>query len=308
MVKFFKDLVFKAYVIFLMAFTVWYGTFMYPLIFGFEGKEEAEASLKEMGHAGTEEEKLYVSLIASKEQTKKIVVGDRVIEQTYIEGRFHHTGFRMDEDKASTCVSCHGAVPHNKSKEMRSFLNMHTYYTACQTCHIHPEEGGDKLAFGWYDISTGERTVNPPSLVEIEDKFSHGEKDYYPIYGNYSAKIAPGKYTDNIFSFIKGTSKELVASYLKEVANMSPQKKSQMVEIIHKGMSKEPIVCSDCHNNKDPYLPYAELGYPPRRVEELTNSEVVGMIDKYKEFFQPNFVSPIGTDQSGGGVPNPVSD
>ena len=309
MVKFLKNLVFKGYVIFLMAFTVWYGTFMYPLIFGFEGKEEAEASLKEMGQAGTEEERLFVSLIASKEETKKIILGDQVIEQPYIEGRFHHIGFRVDEDKASTCVNCHGNVPHNKSKEIRSFLNMHAFYTACQTCHIRPVDNAGKFAFRWYGTGTGEQTVNPRALVEIERKYAEGNEDYYPVYGNYGAKIAPGTFKDNIFAFTKGTSKEIVDKYLKEEKQLSPQKKSQMVEFIHNGISKQPIVCNDCHNNKTPYLPFAELGYPPRRVEELTNSSVVGMIEKYKEFFLPAFVSPVSTEfQPGGGAPNPLDE
>jgi hypothetical protein len=309
MVKFLKDLVFKAYVIFLMAFTVWYGTFMYPLIFGFEGKEEAEASLKELGHAGTEEERLFVSLIASKEETKKIDLGYRVIEQPYIEGRFHHIGFHVEEDKASTCVNCHGNVPHNKSKEIRSFLNMHAFYTACQTCHIHSEAASSGYAFRWYDTKTGEQTVNPPSLVEIERKFAHGETDYYPVYGNYGAKIAPGSFEENVFSFTKGTSKELVDTYIKEEKNLSTQKKSQMIEFIHNNISKKPVVCTECHNSDDPYLPYAELGYPPRRIKELTNSEVVGMIDKYKEFFLPNFVSPVSSELPiGGAAPNPAGD
>ncbi len=63
MVKLIKKIVFKVYVIFLMAFTVWYGYFMYPLIFGFEGKEQAAASLKELGHAGTDKEKMFIKLI-----------------------------------------------------------------------------------------------------------------------------------------------------------------------------------------------------------------------------------------------------
>jgi hypothetical protein len=296
MVKFLKNLVFKGYVIFLMAFTLWYGYFMYPLIFGFEGKEEAEASLKEMGKAGTEQEKLFVSLIADKEQTKKIVVGDQVIEQQYIEGRFHHIGFVMEEDKTSTCVNCHGDVPHDESKEIRSFLNMHAFYTACQTCHIRPEDKSAKYTFRWYDTGTGEQSVNPQALVEIEHKYAEGAEDNYPAYGNYGAKIAPGTYTDNIFTFIQGTSKEIVESYRKEVEGMSQKKKSQMIKLIHNGISKQPIVCTECHNSEDPYLPYAEMGYPPRRVEELTNSSVVGMIEKYKEFFLPTFVSPVGEE------------
>ncbi len=309
MVKFLKNLVFRGYVIFLMAFTLWYGYFMYPLIFGFEGKEEAEASLKELGHAGTDEERLFVKLIASEDKTKKLYLGNQVIEQPYIEGRFHHIGFYVEEDKASTCVNCHGNVPHNKSKEIRSFLNMHAFYTACQTCHIRQEDKSEKYTFRWYDTGTGEQAVNPKALVKIEHKYAEGDEDYYPAYGNYEAKIAPGTFTDNIFSFTKGTSKEIVDRYLKEEKRLSTQKKSQMIEFIHNGISKQPIVCTDCHNNEDPYLPYAELGYPPRRVEELTNSSVVGMIEKYKEFFLPAFVSPVSAVfQTGGEAPNPVKD
>ena len=43
-----RKLIFKLYVIALMVFTVWYGNFMFPLIFGFEGKELAGASFQEV--------------------------------------------------------------------------------------------------------------------------------------------------------------------------------------------------------------------------------------------------------------------
>ena len=88
--------------------------------------------------------------------------------------------------------------------------------------------------------------------------------------------------------------------YIEQEKNLTTQKKSQMIEFIHNSISKQPIVCTDCHNNEDPYVPFAELGYPPRRVEELTNSSVVGMIEKYKEFFLPDFVSPISGLFNGG--------
>ena len=42
----------------------------------------------------------------------------------------------------------------------------------------------------------------------------------------------------------------------------------------------------------NPYLPYAQLGFPPRRVEELTSTAVVGMITKYKKFWIPSFLKP----------------
>ncbi len=169
MVRLLKKIIFKSYVIALMVFTAWYGYFMYPLIFGFEGKEEAAASLKDIGAAGTEEEEMFVKLIAEQTHRKTTNLGYRVIEQPYIEGRFHHIGFSIQKDEASICVSCHGNVPHDKTREIRSFLNMHTFYLACETCHSLPEESSDAWNFSWYSKDTGEIVKNPQVLVHIED-------------------------------------------------------------------------------------------------------------------------------------------
>jgi nitrate/TMAO reductase-like tetraheme cytochrome c subunit len=275
-----------------MAFTVWYGYFMYPLVLGFEGKEKAESSLKEMGHAGTEQERLFVNLIATKHKTDTTNLGYRVIEQPYIEGRFHHIGFEIQQDKTSSCIRCHGNTPHDKSKEVRSFLNMHAFYTACETCHIRPEGDQPKWTFRWYDKETGKVTVNPKALVEIEHEYSHFNPSNYPTYGNYGAKIAPGKLSNGAFTFLKNENDvAFVERYLKEDIKLSEQQKSQIKRVIHKEINKKPIECNSCHQEQSPYIPFAELGYPPRRTAELTNTSVVGMIDKYKEFYIPSFLT-----------------
>ncbi len=294
MVKLIKKIIFKFYVIFLMAFTVWYGSFMYPLIFGFEGKEKAEESLKEMGHAGTDKEQMFVKLIAEQAQTRKTDLGYRVIDQPYIEGRFHNIGISVKPDKASICVRCHGNVPHDHSKEIRSFLNMHAFYLACETCHIQPEKGKPAWKFRWYSKKTGKVVPNPKALVEIEDSYKTAESmRKYPMYGNYGAKIAPGKMVNGKFRFLH-TQKDMafVNRYIAEQDHLGPEQKSQMKRVIHEAVNKKPLMCDHCHQEKAPYIPFAKLGYPPRRVDELTDTSVVGMIRKYKEFYIPNFLTP----------------
>jgi len=293
MVKLLKKLIFKAYVIFLMMFTIWYGYFMAPLVFGFEGKEEAEESLREIRHTGTDEERMLANMITSGVETRKTDLGYRLIDQPYIEGRFHHIGFEIQPDNASMCVRCHGNIPHDKSKEVRSFLNMHAFYTACETCHIRPYNNKAKWTFRWFNKENGELAANPRALVEIEEMYDHPDSPFYPTYGNYGVKIAPGTLDNDTFKFIKTEKdKVFVERYLAEQDNLSQQQKSQIKKLVHKGINKKPIECNQCHQEKSPYLPFAELGYPPRRVEELTNTSVVGMIDKYKEFYIPNFLTP----------------
>ena len=203
MVKLLKKIIFKTYVIGLMIFTAWYGYFMYPLIFGFEGKEEAATSLKEMGAAGTTEEEMFVQLIAEQTQSKITDLGYKVIDQPYIEGRFHHIGFNIQKDQASICVECHGNVPHDKSKEIRSFLNMHTFYAACETCHSLPKESAAAWNFRWYDKDNGNIVENPLALAKIAD-MNTGETKQYPIYGNYGAKIVPTYIEDEKNKLLNG--------------------------------------------------------------------------------------------------------
>lgn len=291
-----KKLVRNIYIIFLMVFTVWYGHFVYPLIFGFKGKTEAAAqSLMELGAAETEEEKLFLKLIVDPVQTSKIDLGYKVIEQPYVEGRFHHIGFHIEPDKASNCVICHGNVPHNESREIRSFMNMHSFYLGCETCHIIPLDGEPPLIFRWHNKTTGRSVANPLKLVDNESIYTNQE-DYerkYIVYGNYGAKISPGEIKDGRFEFLeRGNMLSTVRTYLKEEKQLTSEQKSKAQKTIHKRVNKEPLKCDRCHNNTGQYLPFAELGYPPRRVDELIDPAVVGMIEKYKEFWIPSILAP----------------
>lgn len=295
MVRFLKKLIFKLYVIALMCFAVWYGYFMYPLIFGFEGKEQAAESLKEFGYkGGTEEEEMFARLLKQQSKRKTTDLGYRVIEQPYIEGRFHHIGFQIQPDNASTCIRCHGVVPHDKSKEIRSFLNMHTFYLACETCHSLPEKGQPPYVFRWYDKETGKFVPNPKALVQIEESFTTlQEKKQYPVYGNYGAKIAPGVQEGDEFNLLHGHKEmEFVERYISLQERLDQEQKSQMKQVIHRKVNKEPVICKSCHNQERQYIPFAELGYPPTRTRELTDTAVVGMVMKYNDFYIPNLLSP----------------
>ena len=57
-------------------------------------------------------------------------------------------------------------------------------------------------------------------------------------------------------------------------------------------MSESPVACKACHRSDEPYLPLADLGYPPTRLGELINSPIVAMLRKYHEFHMPDFKKP----------------
>lgn len=47
------------------------------------------------------------------------------------------------------CNNCHLSLPHSKSLRTRTFMNMHSEYIACESCHFKPEN--IKLDYRWYD-------------------------------------------------------------------------------------------------------------------------------------------------------------
>ncbi|MFI3136940.1 MAG: multiheme c-type cytochrome [Methylococcaceae bacterium] len=65
-------------------------------------------------------------------------------------------------DSEVYCTECHLAVPHQKKLRSRAFLNMHTDYVACETCHFRPETVN--LSYGWYDYKKGKLIAGSAAL------------------------------------------------------------------------------------------------------------------------------------------------
>ncbi|MCD8567453.1 MAG: cytochrome C, partial [Geovibrio sp.] len=72
--------------------------------------------------------------------------------------------------------------------------------------------------------------------------------------------------------------------------------KSASLKVIHRPMTKleDSVKCNECHNPNvnEAYLPLREIGYTDRRMAQIVGNEVAGMIDRYKEFYIPNFLKP----------------
>jgi hypothetical protein len=273
-----------------MAFTVWFGLFMYPLIFGFEGKEQAALSLRVMGESGTGGENVLIRLLVDEPKLKRTDLGYDVIEQPYIKGHFHHIGFEIQEDKADVCSLCHGDTPHHLNPELRSFLNMHAFFLSCQVCHADREEGGSPPGFRWYDKETGEQTGSPAALARVDQVRRRGLTGAkYPTFGDYGAKIGPEKRThlqdDRTRDFA------LATQFQAQQASLSAQQKSQITRGLHRSVAKRSVQCDGCHRPVDAYLPLAELGYPPRRIDDLTHDAVVGIVGKYRRFYLPGVLT-----------------
>ena len=194
------------------------------------------------------------------------------IAQPMKAGHFHildETEY-SDEINAPMCLTCHGNFCHDKSEELRSFYNMHTFYLACETCHIRKKEG-EQMVFKWFDNISGEPL-----------------KEAIGWDGSYGAKIVPvsaGKRLDNF------PKKKLALEYMRLEGTYSEDEKKKVQEELMEHISKEALSCGECHQ-KDGYLNLSTLGYGQTRISRLTRLEIMQLIDEYKEFYLPTMFMP----------------
>jgi DNA-directed RNA polymerase subunit M/transcription elongation factor TFIIS len=175
-----------------------------------------------------------------------------------------------DVENAPVCLQCHGNFCHVKSEKLRSFYNMHTFFLACETCHIRVEKE-EKVVFQWFDDKTGEVV-----------------KELKGTTGNYGAKIVPLKGGKRMDSFPK---KELALEYMKLKDTYTEEDKKMIQDELMAHVSKEPIACEECHQKKA-YFDYKALGYNQARSAELSRIEIVEMSKDYEDFHMPTMFDP----------------
>ncbi|MBA4366860.1 MAG: hypothetical protein C0403_04400 [Desulfobacterium sp.] len=284
-----KTFLSKIYIIGFMVLTlgfmalIWKVTF-HQIIVEYQNRKKSE----QITDMRKEKERLsadptFQSAIMEGEERVKHYLGYRVLEDTRIEGHFHHIDFNVIPDKGSYCITCHGDIPHDKSKELRAFANMHASFIACQTCHIRLEGEKRTGVFKWYARGTGEITDSPVKEGVLP--------------GRYQAKIIPFENENGRLQRMDNPERMLFAAeFKKKEPELSELQKTKARKIIHNIVSKQPHICEDCHQQQAPILPFKELGYPEKRVNAFISTEVIGMIKNYTKFYMPRMLHPGQAD------------
>lgn len=187
-------------------------------------------------------------------------------------GRFHiseDAGY-ADQGNAPMCLRCHGNFCHAKSKDLRAFYNMHTFYLACETCHIRPQEG-ESFGFQWFDDATGQ------AVTELKG-----------AQGSYGAKIVPLRGGRRLDIFPK---EALALEFMNKRDTYTEEERKKIQEELMQHISKEALTCRECHRLQG-YLPLAAIGYSQSRMDQLAQLEVIKLIDEYTKFYLPTMFDP----------------
>jgi len=178
------------------------------------------------------------------------------------------------KESSSLCLECHGNYPHSKAPDVRSFLNAHAYFAACEVCHIQ-RKSGDGMEYKWLSDKDGKE------LTELKGKA-----------GMYGGKIVPIIYQGGKMRRLdESTDKEFIEEFLKLRNTFNADQQAEAKLRIHKDISAKPVFCDDCHK-KDGYLNFKELHYEQHVARRLEIGSVGKMVLKYKEFYLPTMFDP----------------
>lgn len=208
---------------------------------------------------------------------KKFFRGFRVLKEQEVTDHYHNIALQVSPDNRSHCIQCHGDFPHGKTEQTRTYLNMHDFFLACQTCHVRPNEGETPYSYKWYRRDTGEILEHVPDLEAAS-------------LDALNIKLVPGIMTPQGWQRLDSDKEIAFASdFLKrmQTGTLSLNEKKETVKKIHGPISKKSITCQQCHNEKSSLIPYQDIGFSSARAGYISNSEFVSLIEKFSQFKYP---------------------
>ena len=153
------------------------------------------------------------------------------------------------------------------------------------TCHNDPRKIDEKsLSFGWLNFS-GIKVNGPPygSSINPVTGFVIETDDYY-------SKIVA--YTDNHGErqlLEKTEDMPEAREFIELRGQITSQQRDIYKNALHKLVSPKGRFCTRCHSKEGKsYLPFRQLGFSEQRITDLTNTNIVGIVQKYREFYMPS--------------------
>jgi hypothetical protein len=188
---------------------------------------------------------------------------------------FHKQNPAQATDKNSFCSTCHLLPPHKENKRKRSFLNMHSQYISCETCHFQPDNV--QLEYRWLNF-------NDNSNNNISNKATaqnSNNKRITPFYNNEAVII----FSDHELAI---KAKEIwqkesggKESPTNESSTEVTLEKAKLKLRLHAPLSKEGPKCLACHTNKDPFLDLALLGFNKEEIVKLQQHSIPRFFSRY---------------------------
>lgn len=186
--------------------------------------------------------------------------------------------------KRPICYTCHSEFPHSKKPMLRTLLNMHTQFVGCMTCHADDRKVPENtLTLRWLNYS-GIDVKGKPFGTDVDPATgSLFETD------DFYSKIVPYTTMNGREALLEITEDAPEAQeFIKLRSQLTDQDMGSIKKAFHSQVNPIGRFCTRCHAaEKESFVPFRALGFSEKRINALTNLNIVGIVQKYKEFYIP---------------------
>jgi hypothetical protein len=243
---------------------------------------------------------LKILPIENNEQPSRLLVSLQKKSILETARHFHNPANHMAlEGKKSVCFYCHGDFPHFQRRMIRTLLNMHTQFLGCMTCHVDKEKIDERLiTMKWLNFSG----------VEVKGQHFGLENDPETGYlfetDDLYSKIVPyltGPGSEKLLEITEDDPMAIDFVLIRD--KLKGRDRESVKKSLHNMVMPKGRFCSTCHIDRSKsYIPFEKLGFTEERISDLTNLNIIGLVEKYKEFYMPDMmyrnVQPIEFDTS----------
>ena len=218
----------------------------------------------------------------------------KVVDEMFVPP-FHKRGQLQSTQKQSVCLTCHKALPHRKSERSRTFMNMHSRYIACETCHLRPKKR--VLDYQWLAFDGVDAGLKLPPRVTLTEpvavsskipkekqharqKHQQEFKKKLPLAPQAGARITPFFDNKPAIEFKDNTFAQTIKDQWDE---KDEQKRAELKAKLHAPLEKKGPSCSHCHGKRKVMLNLEALGAAPQRLRELQTNTIVRFFERFKK-------------------------
>ncbi len=199
-----------------------------------------------------------------------------IIERTRIRP-FHKQPVYAELSSNAFCMNCHLPIPHTKNLRSRTFLNMHTNYIACESCHFRPEDAS--LEYRWFNFETQQTQPVSSELFKVikpkdaEQKKAFKERDP-------SIKITPFFNQRPAILFKDSTQPQHL---LQQWKDGDLRQRTEVRAKIHAPLEPKGPKCKACHDVDEQQFDLEQLGANPQQIKAITMHRIPLFFSRYKE-------------------------
>jgi cytochrome b subunit of formate dehydrogenase len=197
--------------------------------------------------------------------------------------RFHNANpvTHVDANVRETeCNVCHAALPHVEDRKDRAYLNLHSRFMTCESCHADRSRI-DAGQYRWVDLRKEKKGEPDTPFHLLSEPKNIGEDNY----SSYIALVLAGN------PLFDDRTSPRALEFENSPVVMNQSRMNELKDRFHdriNGNAENALSCGDCHTKEgEGVVDFKKLGFDEDRIRELRTLSRAHSVTDYDVFYLP---------------------